>query len=128
MPASYDFRGSVALVTGAGGEPNRLQRSHRPPPPPGTDSSGRYSGSPLGNRSLGVIRDAIADTHANGIAFDENKWEPEDDTYFETMAKIVEVHYPGLKQALLREALTQFYELREAPGFFNDTSTTENPL
>lgn len=33
----------------------------------------------LGNRSLGVIRDAIADIRANGIAFDEHHWDPEDD-------------------------------------------------
>jgi len=33
----------------------------------------------LGNRSLGVIRDAIADMRENGAAFDEHAWEPEDD-------------------------------------------------
>jgi DNA polymerase-3 subunit alpha/error-prone DNA polymerase len=33
----------------------------------------------LGNRSLGVIRDAVADARANGTVFDEHKWEPEDD-------------------------------------------------
>ncbi len=33
----------------------------------------------LGNRSLGVIRDAVADIHENGIAFDERRWAPEDD-------------------------------------------------
>ena len=33
----------------------------------------------LGNRSLGVIRDAIANLCANRIAFDETRWEPEDD-------------------------------------------------
>ncbi len=33
----------------------------------------------LGNRSLGVIRDAVANVRANGTAFDEHKWEPEDD-------------------------------------------------
>jgi DNA polymerase-3 subunit alpha/error-prone DNA polymerase len=33
----------------------------------------------LGNRSLGVIRDAVANVHANGIDFDERRWEPEDD-------------------------------------------------
>src|SRR5271156_3771188 len=34
----------------------------------------------------------------------------------ETMTRIVEMHHPGLKQALLKEALKIFYELREAPG------------
>ncbi|MFW6374450.1 MAG: DNA polymerase III subunit alpha [Thermodesulfobacteriota bacterium] len=33
----------------------------------------------LGNRSLGVIRDTLADMHANHIDFDEQRWEPEDD-------------------------------------------------
>ena len=33
----------------------------------------------LGNRSLGVIRDALANLQANGAACDEARWEPEDD-------------------------------------------------
>jgi len=33
----------------------------------------------LGNRSLGVIRDAIANLRENGTIFDEGHWEPEDD-------------------------------------------------
>lgn len=33
----------------------------------------------LGNRSLGVIRDAIANLRKNGIAFNELGWEPEED-------------------------------------------------
>jgi DNA polymerase-3 subunit alpha/error-prone DNA polymerase len=33
----------------------------------------------LGNRSLGVIRDAIANISESGISFDEQSWEPEDD-------------------------------------------------
>ena len=33
----------------------------------------------LGNRSLGVIRDALANLQANGAAVDEARWEPEDD-------------------------------------------------
>jgi DNA polymerase-3 subunit alpha/error-prone DNA polymerase len=33
----------------------------------------------LGNRSLGVIRDALANLRGNGITFDELHWEPEDD-------------------------------------------------
>jgi DNA polymerase-3 subunit alpha/error-prone DNA polymerase len=33
----------------------------------------------LGNRSLGVIRDAIASIHKNRIAFNEQHWDPEDD-------------------------------------------------
>ncbi|MEE4261683.1 MAG: DNA polymerase III subunit alpha, partial [Desulfobacteraceae bacterium] len=33
----------------------------------------------LGNRSLGVIRDAVGNLCTNGVAFDEPAWEPEDD-------------------------------------------------
>ncbi|MEZ4549446.1 MAG: hypothetical protein R2874_02940 [Desulfobacterales bacterium] len=33
----------------------------------------------LGKPSLGVIRDAIANTRSNNIEFDESRWEPEDD-------------------------------------------------
>jgi DNA polymerase-3 subunit alpha/error-prone DNA polymerase len=33
----------------------------------------------LGNRSLGVIRDAVNNIHSNRIAFDETRWEPEED-------------------------------------------------
>jgi len=43
----------------------------------------------------------------------------------ETMRKIVEVHHPGLKDALLTTALTQFYELRETAGLKKKPSTSE---
>ncbi|MHB2267596.1 AAA family ATPase [Aliihoeflea sp. PC F10.4] len=43
----------------------------------------------------------------------------------ETLARIVEVHYPGIKQALVRAALTQFYEVREVPGLKKKPSTSE---
>jgi MoxR-like ATPase len=43
----------------------------------------------------------------------------------ETMARIVEVHYPGLKGDLLRDALTLFYEVRETPGLKKKPSTSE---
>ena len=33
----------------------------------------------LGNRSLGVIRDALTNLEDNGIIFDERHWDPEDD-------------------------------------------------
>ncbi len=39
--------------------------------------------------------------------------------------QIVEVHYPGIKQRLVREALTQFYEVRETPGLKKKPSTSE---
>ncbi len=43
----------------------------------------------------------------------------------DTMARIVEVHHPRLKQALLKEALNVFYEIREAPGLKKKPSTSE---
>ncbi len=42
-----------------------------------------------------------------------------------TMRKIVEVHHPGIKDALLTAALTQFYEIREQPGLKKKPSTSE---
>ena len=43
----------------------------------------------------------------------------------ETMEKIVAVHFPGLKQNLLREALTAFFEIRDVPGLKKKPSTSE---
>jgi MoxR-like ATPase len=43
----------------------------------------------------------------------------------ETMTRIVDVHFPGLKQTLLREALEVFFELREIPGLKKKPSTSE---
>ncbi len=43
----------------------------------------------------------------------------------DTMRKIVEVHHPGIKDALLTTALTQFYELRETSGLKKKPSTSE---
>ena len=43
----------------------------------------------------------------------------------ETMARIVEMHHPGIKQDLLQEALTQFYEIRETRGLKKKPSTSE---
>jgi MoxR-like ATPase len=43
----------------------------------------------------------------------------------ETMAKIVEVHHPGINPALLTTALQQFYELRETGGLKKKPSTSE---
>ena len=43
----------------------------------------------------------------------------------ETLARIVDVHFPGVKPTLLREALTQFYALRETPGLKKKPSTSE---
>ncbi|HXR87275.1 MAG TPA: MoxR family ATPase [Stellaceae bacterium] len=43
----------------------------------------------------------------------------------DTMARIVDVHYPGLQKNLLRDALTLFYEVREVPGLKKKPSTSE---
>ena len=43
----------------------------------------------------------------------------------ETMRKIVEVHHPAIKPALLTEALTQFYEIRDQQGLKKKPSTSE---
>ncbi|MEM9899864.1 MAG: MoxR family ATPase [Pseudomonadota bacterium] len=43
----------------------------------------------------------------------------------ETMRRIVEVHHPGIKEALLTTALTQFYEIRDQTGLKKKPSTSE---
>ena len=43
----------------------------------------------------------------------------------ETMKAIVDVHFPGIKETLVREALNRFYALRETPGLKKKPSTSE---
>ena len=43
----------------------------------------------------------------------------------ETMQRIVDVHFPGLKQTLIREALEVFFDLRDIPGLKKKPSTSE---
>lgn len=43
----------------------------------------------------------------------------------DVMKKIVEVHHPGIKPALLTTALTQFYEIRDQQGLKKKPSTSE---
>ncbi|MES2664743.1 MAG: MoxR family ATPase [Pseudomonadota bacterium] len=43
----------------------------------------------------------------------------------ETLRAIVHVHFPGIKEALLTTALTQFMELRDTPGLKKKPSTSE---
>ncbi len=43
----------------------------------------------------------------------------------ETLAQIVRVHFPGIKERLLATALTQFFEIRETPGLKKRPSTSE---
>ncbi len=42
-----------------------------------------------------------------------------------TMTDIVEVHFPGIKQRLVGDALKIFYEIREVPGLKKKPSTSE---
>ncbi|AJK47336.1 AAA family ATPase [Burkholderia plantarii] len=42
-----------------------------------------------------------------------------------TMQRIIEVHYPGIKQALVRTALESFFELRAVSGLKKKPSTSE---
>ncbi|CAN7307795.1 AAA family ATPase [Bosea sp. LjRoot237] len=43
----------------------------------------------------------------------------------ETMQRIVEVHFPGIKKRLMEEALRLFFEVREVPGIKKKPSTSE---
>src|SRR5436305_1584798 len=43
----------------------------------------------------------------------------------ETMQRIVDMHYPGLQQELVHEALTIFYDVRDVPGLKKKPSTSE---
>ncbi|WP_153161013.1 MoxR family ATPase [Zoogloea sp. 1C4] len=43
----------------------------------------------------------------------------------DTMHKIVDVHFPGIKQSLLKEALEVFFGLRDVPGLKKKPSTSE---
>ncbi|MEH6542830.1 MAG: MoxR family ATPase [Porticoccaceae bacterium] len=43
----------------------------------------------------------------------------------ETMLKIVDVHYPGIKKALVDEALDVFFDVRKIPGLKKKPSTSE---
>ena len=43
----------------------------------------------------------------------------------ETLARIVALHYPGIRQDLVRAALTRFFEIRAVPGIKKKPSTSE---
>jgi len=43
----------------------------------------------------------------------------------ETMARIVEVHYPGIKKRLVEDALRLFFDIRDVPGLKKKPSTSE---
>jgi MoxR-like ATPase len=43
----------------------------------------------------------------------------------DTMAQIVEVHFPGIKKRLVKEAMRIFFEVRDVPGLKKKPSTSE---
>ncbi|KPL67644.1 ATPase AAA [Erythrobacter sp. SG61-1L] len=43
----------------------------------------------------------------------------------ETMQAIIDVHFPGIQQRLVKEALDLFYDIREVPGMKKKPSTSE---
>ncbi len=43
----------------------------------------------------------------------------------DTMRQIIEVHYPGITQSLVQQALEVFFEIREMPGLKKKPSTSE---
>ena len=43
----------------------------------------------------------------------------------QTMKEIIDVHHPGIKQKLVKDALTTFYSMREVPGMKKKPSTSE---
>lgn len=43
----------------------------------------------------------------------------------DTMQKIVEVHYPGIQQKLVKDALDVFFDVRKVPGLKKKPSTSE---
>jgi MoxR-like ATPase len=43
----------------------------------------------------------------------------------ETMRSIIDVHYPGIQDELVREALNLFYDVRDVPGVKKRPSTSE---
>ena len=44
---------------------------------------------------------------------------------FETMERIIRVHFPEIKRRLVKEALESFFDLREIPGLKKKPSTSE---
>lgn len=43
----------------------------------------------------------------------------------QTMRDIIEVHYPGIKQSLVKEAMEIFFDVRKVPGLKKKPSTSE---
>ena len=80
---------------------------------PRQDSTGRGDHVEQRERSCRTRSCAAASSTTSGF--------PED----ETMREIIEVHYPGIKQKLVSEALRIFYDMRKVPGLKKKPSTSE---
>ncbi len=82
-----------------------------------TEEAGLVKIDLLGNRSLGVIRDAIANIRENGELFDERAWEPEDDPATQqavAAGKTMGCFYiesPAMRQLLKKCAVGDFEHL-----------------
>ena len=68
-----------------------------------------------------ILARGIAEQVANAILIKPNQI----GTLTETLAAIVRVHFPGIKDALLSFALARFFEIRETPGIRKKPSTSE---
>jgi len=82
-----------------------------------TEAAGLVKIDLLGNRSLGVIRDAVKNVRQNGVSFDETTWEPEDD--FSTQEAVAHgrtmgcfyIESPAMRQLQQKAAVGDFEHL-----------------
>ncbi len=82
-----------------------------------TEAAGLVKIDLLGNRSLGVIRDAVKNVGQNGVPFDETTWEPEDD--FSTQEAVAQgrtmgcfyIESPAMRQLQQKAAVGDFEHL-----------------
>jgi len=83
----------------------------------GTEAAGLVKIDLLGNRSLGVIRDAVKNVGKNSVSFDEITWEPEDD--FSTQEAVAQgrtmgcfyIESPAMRQLQQKAAVGDFEHL-----------------
>ena len=80
-----------------------------------TETAGLVKIDLLGNRSLGVIRDALRNLHQNGGCLDESGWEPEDD--FATQEAIAQGHTMGC--FYIESPATRLLQKKSAVGDFD---------
>ncbi|MBT8341546.1 MAG: DNA polymerase III subunit alpha [Desulfatitalea sp.] len=81
----------------------------------GVETAGLVKIDLLGNRSLGVIRDAIHNVREDGFDFDEHGWEPEDDP--ETQAALAQGRTMGC--FYIESPATRLLQQKAAVGDFD---------